>query len=64
MELARVPLENGDGQEIVQLPGYLPPAGDYQIRLLRDGAPLVHAWSAYFTVTRTPSRAEDWRMYP
>jgi DNA-binding beta-propeller fold protein YncE len=64
VELARVPLENGDGQKIVRLPAYAGPAGDYQIRLLRDGLPLVQDWSPYFTVTFTPSRAEDWRMYP
>ena len=64
VELARVPLENGDGQKIVRLPAYAGPASDYQIRLLRDGAPLVHDWSAYFTVTRRAARAEDWRMYP
>jgi len=62
-ELGRTTLENGEKQQIVRLPTYLVPAGDYQIRVLRDGAPLVHAWSAYFTVARKPSRAGDWALY-
>jgi hypothetical protein len=62
-ELGRTTLENGEQQRILRLPTYLAPAGDYQIRVLRDGAPLVLAWSAYFTVTKKPSRAGDWALY-
>jgi len=62
-ELGRTTLENGEKQLIVRLPTYLTPAGDYQIRVLRDGAPLVHAWGAFFAVTRKPSRAGDWALY-
>jgi len=62
-ELGRTTLENGEKQRIVRLPTYLAPASDYQIRVLRDGAPLVQAWSTYFAVTRRPSRAGDWALY-
>jgi hypothetical protein len=58
--VGRVSCQNGANVAPVRLPGIVPSASDYQIRMFWSAYTAVNAWSNKFTVTAAPTFTITW----